>query len=150
MELETPHETQSYLFYQTKIIWFENEEERDIEKKGTDEIPYTNLCCVILLFLVLLSASLFSPRYCLCRVCALAFFFFFFWSLPSYLFVFFFVLCVSRSIYKEIPKKLFLILPSTDQIMEQISSIFPPHLLISCWAVTHFSAFFSFLYSVAF
>ena len=38
MELGTSHETQSYLFYWTKIIWFENEGERDIEKKGTDEI----------------------------------------------------------------------------------------------------------------
>ena len=34
---------------------FENEGEKEIEKKGIDEIPYTNLCCIILLCLMLLS-----------------------------------------------------------------------------------------------
>ena len=56
MELGTSRETQSYLHYQTKIqIWeWGREREKEIEKKGTDEIPYTNLCCVILLCLMLL------------------------------------------------------------------------------------------------
>ena len=35
----------------------ERERERDIEKKGTSEIPYTNLCCVFLLCFMLLSLS---------------------------------------------------------------------------------------------
>ena len=35
----------------------ERERERDIEKKGTGEIPYTNLCCVFLLCFMLLSLS---------------------------------------------------------------------------------------------
>ena len=33
------------------------ERERDIEKKGTSEIPQTNLCCVFLLCFMLLSLS---------------------------------------------------------------------------------------------
>ena len=54
-ELRTPHKTQSYLHYQTKIIIWERERER--EKKGTGEISYTNLCCVFLLCFMLLSLS---------------------------------------------------------------------------------------------
>ena len=34
-----------------------------------------------------------------------------------------------------------LIFLSTDQIVEQFSSVFRPQLLNSCWVVTHFSAF---------
>ena len=49
-------------------------------------------------------------------------------SLPSFLSVFPFLspfyLYVPLSIYREIPKKLFLILLSTDQIVEQFSSVF--------------------------
>ena len=40
--LETPHETQTYLHYQTKNSDL-REREREREKKGTDEVPHTNL-----------------------------------------------------------------------------------------------------------
>ena len=43
---------------------------------------------------------------------------------PLFFFSFFWSLCVPLSIYREIPKKPFLILLSTDQIMEQFSSVF--------------------------
>ena len=133
------------------------EREREIEKKGTGEIPYTNLCCVFLLCFMLLSLSMplfFVLSMSLLCVYLLSFSVSAFFFLPSvlpFLFLFFFYLCVLLSIYREIPKKLFLILLSTDQIMEQFSSIFlSPQLLISCSTVTHFSAFFSFICSVAF
>ena len=60
---------------------FENEGERDFEKKRTDEIPYTNLCS---LFDITLSirAFLFFSSFRLCCVC-------------------------NCSLYREIPKKLF-------------------------------------------
>ena len=127
MELGTPHETQSYLHFQTKIqIWeWGREREREIEKKGTDEIPYTNLCCVILLCLMLLSLSVplfFLLSMSLLCVCTYSLFV----SL-SFFFSSFLYLCVPLSNYKEIPKKLFLILLSTDQIMEQFSSVFFLH-----------------------
>ena len=55
---------------------FENEGERDFEKKRTDQIPYTNLCS---LFDVTLSirASLFFSSFCLCYVCVIALFLYF-------------------------------------------------------------------------
>ena len=39
MELGAPHETQPYLFYQTKIQIWKRGRGRDLEKKGTDKIP---------------------------------------------------------------------------------------------------------------
>ena len=39
MELGTPHETQPYFFYQTKIQIWRNGRGRDLRKKGTDIIP---------------------------------------------------------------------------------------------------------------
>ena len=39
MELGTPHETQPYLFYQTKIQICRRGRGGDFEKKGTDKIP---------------------------------------------------------------------------------------------------------------
>ena len=134
----------------------EREREREIEKKGTGEIPYINLCCVFLLCFMLLSLSVplfFVLSMSLLCVYLLSFSVsaFFFLFPPSSFFSFSFHLCVLLFIYREIPKKLFLVLLSTDQIMEQFSSVFfPPQLLISCSAVTHFSAFFSFICSVAF
>ena len=125
------------------LIW-ERGRERDIEKKGTDEIPYTNLCCVILLCFVLLSASLFFSSFCLCYVCVIALFLYFRFSL-------FFLTCACLFLFIErFQRNCSLIFLSTDQMMEQFLSVFPPYLLISCWAVTHFSAFFSFICSVAF
>ena len=49
---------------------------------------------------------------------------FFFLFPSSSFFSFSFHLCVPLSIYREIPKKLFLALLSTDQIMEQFLSVF--------------------------
>ena len=71
---------------------FENEGERDLEKKRTDEIPYTNLCCIFLLCLMLLSLSVplfFSSPYVF-AVCVYLLFFFFFFVSP-----FFFLVCDS-------------------------------------------------------
>ena len=98
------------------------EREREIEKKGTDEIQYTNLCCVILLCLMLLSLSVplfFLLSMSLLCVCTYSLFV----SL-SFFFSSFLYLCVPLSNYKEIPKKLFLILLSINQIIKQFSSIF--------------------------
>ena len=50
--------------------------------------------------------------------------FFFLPSVLSSFFSPFFYLCVPLSIYRDIPKKLFLALLSTDQIMEQFLSVF--------------------------
>ena len=57
---------------------------------------------------------------------------------------FFFPLCVPPLFIERFQRSCSLIFLSTDQIMEQFLSVFPPHLLISCWAVTHFSASFLF------
>ena len=97
---------------------FENEGERDFEKKRTDEIPYTNLCSLLDVTLFV-HASLFFFSLCLCCVCLIALFLCF----HSFFFLFFF-LCVTLSIYREIPKKLFPYFLSTDQLMEQFASVF--------------------------
>ena len=115
---------------------FENEEERDFEKKRTDEIPYTNLCSLLDVILSIRASLLFSL--CLCYVCVLTIFFcvsafFFFLSL-------FFFSCGTLSIYRKIPKKLFPYFLSTDQLMEQFASFFP-QLLILCSAVPHYFHF---------
>ena len=149
-ELGTPHKTQFYLHYQTKIIIWERE--RKEERDWWNPIYKPVLCISSLLYVALsVCASLFCSLYVFV-VCVFALFFCIclFFPLPSVLF-FFFYLCVPPSIYREIPKKLFLVLLSTDQIMEQfLPFFFSPQLLISCSAVTHFSAFFSFLCSVSF
>ena len=44
----------------------------------------------------------------------------------------------------------FLFILSTDQIMEQFSSVFPSQLLISCWTVAHFSAFQAYFHQIEF
>ena len=139
-------------FTKQKLL-FENERERDREERDRWNSVYKPVLRISPLLYVALAvcASLFCSLYVF-AVCLFALFFcirLFFSSLrPPF---FFFYLCVPLSIYREIPKKLFLILLSTDQIMEQFSSIFfSPQLLISCSTVTHFSAFFSFICSVAF
>ena len=123
--------------YQAKIQMWEWGRERFLRRKWLMKSHNKPMLGILPLLDITLSvrASLFFFCPCLRYVCVLALFF---------------VYRASLSIYREIPKKLYLILLSTDQIMEQFSSIFPPQLLISCWAVTHFSAFFSFLCSVAF
>ena len=100
----------------------ERKREREIEKKGTDEIPY---CISPLLYVALSVCASFICCLYVFVVCVFALFFcmclllFFLLSSSS----FFFYLCVPLSIYREIPKKLFLVLPSTDQIMERFLSV---------------------------
>ena len=89
---------------------------------------YRNLLCLMLL-------SFFVFFLCLCRVCVHLLSF----SLP----LFFSFVCTPLFIERS-KRSCSLIFLSTDQIMEQFSSVFPPQLLISCWPVTHFSASFLF------
>ena len=116
----------------------ERERERYIEKKGTGEIPYTNLCCVFLLFFMLLSLSVplfFVLSMSLLCVYLLSFSIFaFLFFLPSSLFFFFICVPLSQLI----------------RSWSNFCQFFPAQLLISCSAVTHFLAFFSFLCSVTF
>ena len=88
---------------------FENEGERDLEKKRTNKIPYSNLCCVFLLYLMLLSLSclsFFSSLY-MSLLCVCTFSFFVYLVSPFFFLLFFLFPCVPLSIYREIPKKLF-------------------------------------------
>ena len=153
-ELGTPHKTQSYLHYQTKIIIWEWEREREIEKKWTGEIPYTNLCCVFLLcfMLLLLSVPLFFVLFVF-SVCVFALFFcicLFFFSFPPSSFFFFFT-CACLSLFiKRFQRNCSLLFSPLIRSWSSFCQFFPPQLLISCSAVTHFSAFFSFLCSVTF
>ena len=106
MELESPRETQPYLFSQTKIQIWERGRKRFREERDWCDIPYTNLCCIFLLCLMLLSLSVplfFVFSLCLCRVCVHLLSFFFF---SSSSFFYFFLVRASLSIYREIPKKL--------------------------------------------
>ena len=144
IELGTPYETRSYLHYQAKIQIWEWGRERFLRRKGlmkshiqtyvrySSSTWYYSLCpslsLSLLFFLSLLSL-----------LCVYLFSF----SVFAFLFFFFSFVC-TPSIYSEIQRSCSLIFLSTDQIMEQFSSVFPPHLLISCWAVTHFSASFLF------
>ena len=118
---------------------FENEEERDFEKKRTDEIPYTNLCSLLDVTLSI-RAFFFFFSLCLCSVCVIALFLYF----RLTFFFFFSFLCVLPLFIEKLQRSFSLIFLSTDQIMEQFSSIFPLHFLIPCWAMTHYSAFCSF------
>ena len=99
IELGTPHETQSYLHYQAKIQIWEWGRKRFREERDWCKIPYTNLCCVFLLCLMLL--SLFVPLFfvfslCLCRVCVhlLSFCVSAFFLFSSFIFFFFFSVCL--------------------------------------------------------
>ena len=128
-ELGTPHKTQSYLHYQTNIIIWdwererERERERDREERDWWNLVYKPVLRISPLLYVVLAvcASLFCSL-CLFYVCICSLFLYqpFFSSLRPP----FFYLCVPLSIYREIPKKLFLALLSTDQIMEQFLSVF--------------------------
>ena len=92
-------------FTKQKFI-FENERERerDLEKKGIDEIPYTNLYCVYLLCLMLLSLSapLFFSSFYVFAVCVLVLFFCV--SACFSFFFFFFKYAGDSLIYREIGK----------------------------------------------
>ena len=131
--------------------------EREIKKKGTGEIPYTNLCCVFLLFFMLLSLSV--PLFFVLSVftvCVFALFFciyLFFPSLrpPLSLFFFFFFTCACFSLFIErFQRNCSLFFSQLIRSWSNFCQFFPAQLLISCSAVTHFLAFFSFLYSVTF
>ena len=107
----------------------EREKEWYREERDWWNPVYTNLCCVFLFCFMLLSLSVplfFVLSMSLLCVYLLSFSVsaFFFFSSPSSLF---FYLCVPLSIYREISKKLLLVLLSTDQIMEQFSSVFFLH-----------------------
>ena len=106
------------------------EREREIEKKGTGEIPYTNLCCVFLLYFMLLSLS--GPLFFVLSMFLLCVYFLsfsvsaFFFFPPSSLLFFslsFTHACLSLFI-ERFQKKPFLALLSTNQIMEQFLSVF--------------------------
>ena len=134
----------------------ERERERNREERDWWNLVYKPVLCISPLLYVALTvcASLFCSLYVFV-VCEFALFFcicLFFSSLrPPFSFpFFFFYLCVLLSIYREIPKKLFIALLSTDRSWSSFCQFFPAQLLISCSAVTHFSAFFSFLCSVTF
>ena len=101
IELGTPHETRSCLHYQVKIQVWEWGRKRFREERDWCKIPYTNLCCVFLLCLMLLSLS--EPLFFLLSM-----------SLPCVCVLAFFFLHLPSSFSREIPKKLFLILLSTD------------------------------------
>ena len=79
---------------------FENEGERDFEKKMTNEIPYTNLCFLLDVTLFI-GASFFFSSFCLCRVCVIALFLYFCFPLP------FFFLLAEGSLFIEKFEKLF-------------------------------------------
>ena len=117
---------------------FENEGERDLEKKRTDEIPYTNLCCIFLLCLMLLSLSVplfFSSPYVFAVCVYLLFFFFFCISI--------FFPCVWLSLFTEkFQRNCSLIFLSTNQLMEQSKSVFLPQFLTS-WSVVPYYFHFS-------
>ena len=137
------------IYITKRKLFFENEGERegerDTEKKGIDEIPYTNLCCVFLLCFMSLSVPLFFVLISMSLLCVplLSFSvsaFFFLFSRPPL----FFFLCVTLSIYREIPKKLFPYFLSTDQLMEQFASVFLSTTPNFVFSRAHYSAFLSF------
>ena len=99
IELGTPHETKSYLFYHTKIqIWewgrkrFWEEEDRwnPIYKPMLSAWCYSLYPCLFFFFSL-----------CLCSVCVIALFLYFRLSL------FFFLFVCPPSIYRETPKEFF-------------------------------------------
>ena len=119
---------------------FKNEGDRDFEKKRTDEISYTNLCSLLDVTLSIRASLLFSLY--IFAMCVLAFFLYLY-LLFSLLF-FFFYLCVLPLFIERLQRSCSLIFLSTNQIMEQLSLVFPPQFLIPCWVMTHYSTFCSF------
>ena len=94
------------------------------------------LCHCLCLFFVLISMFLlgvFALFFCICLL-------FFLFSRPPL----FFFLCVTLSIYREIPKKLFPYFLSTDQLMEQFASVFLSTTPNFVFSRAHYSAFLSF------
>ena len=104
-------------------------EERGLIKSPLNAVYSSFACCSpslpVYLFFFFLSLS----------VCVLLFFVY----LPA---VSFYSSCACLSLFIErFQSNRSLIFLSTDQIVEQFSSVCRPQLLNSCWAVTHFSAF---------
>ena len=96
------------------------------------------LCHCLCLFFVLISMFLlgvFALFFCICLL-------FFLFSRPPL----FFFLCVTLSIYREIPKKLFPYFLSTDQLMEQFASVFLSTTPNFVFSRAHYSAFLLFLF----
>ena len=146
-ELGTPHETHSYLHYQTKIIIWEwgRERERDIEKKGTNEIPYINLCCVFLLCFMLLSLSV--PLFFVLSMSLLCVYLLsfsvsaFFFSLPPRPLFF---ACWRLFIYKEVWESApTFFRSSTDRLMGNFHG---PLSFLRAHAIPHSSAFWFVLF----
>ena len=113
---------------------FASEGERDFEKKRIDEIPYTNLCWVFFLCLMLLSLAVpffFCFSLFLCSVCVLALFLCIY--LP-------FSVCALQFI-EELRSSFPLFLLLTDQFMGLFESVFLPQFLTSWLAMPHYLHF---------
>ena len=141
MELGTPHETQPYLFSQTRIQIWEWRRERFWEEEDWWNPIYKPIlsvwCYSLYPCLSFLLFFLFLLCVCNCSLFCVTAFFFSLVCLPLFI--------------EKLQRGCSLIFLSIDQIMKQFSSVFfPPQLLISCWVVTHYSAFGSFICSVAF
>ena len=102
-----------------------SEREREREQKMTDEIPYTNLCCVFLLCLMLLSLSvpLSFSSLSVFAVCVLAL------SLCLFFIYYFFFFACSSPIYRGTKKQFFPILALNSSVQGAVwvsfSSIIP-------------------------
>ena len=138
---ETPHETQSYLHYQTKIQIWEWGRERDREERDWWNPIYKPMLHNPPLLDVALSTcaslfySLFVFAVCvyLLSFCVSAFFFLFF---------FFFCTCPLQFI-EELRSSFPLLLLLPDQFMEQSKSVFLPQFLTSWSATPHYFHFSS-------
>ena len=107
------------------------------EERGTIKSPPNAVCSSFACCYLSLPVSLFF-------VCAC---FSFLSICPPFLFL----LLERLSLFIDrFQRSCFLFILSTDHIMEQFSSVFPSQLLISCWAVAHFSAFQAYFHQTVF
>ena len=137
-------------FTKQKLL-FENERERDREERDWWNSVYKPVLRISPLLYVALAvcASLFCSLYVF-AVCLFALFFcicLFFSSLrPPFFFT-----CACLSLFIErFQRNCSLLFSQLIRSWSSFCQFFPPQLLISCSAVTHFSAFFSFLCSITF
>ena len=148
--VRTPHETQSYSHYQTKIIFWEWGRERRREKYREERDWWNPVYKPVLrispLLYVTVCASFLFWSLCLCCVPLLSFSISAFFFFSSLVLLFFFFLCVTLSIYREIPKKLFPYFLSTDQLMEQFALVFLSTTPNFVFSRAHYSAFLLFLF----
>ena len=150
-ELGTPHETNPICITKQKLL-FENEgerereREREIEKKGTDEIPYTNLCCVFLLCFMLL--SLFVPLFFVLSMSLLCMYLLYF-SVSAFFLSFFssllpFFACWMLFIYREVWETVpTFFRSSTDRLMGNFHG---PLSFLHAHAIPHSSSFWFVLF----